>query len=51
MHLKIPEIALKAGMAHVPPAFSGVEVIVALYCRGTMRYDEVRPGEPEDAGT
>ena len=35
--------ALKAGKGHIPPAFSWVEIAVALYQGGLLR---LRPSEP-----
>jgi transketolase len=43
IRLAVLKTALKAGKGHVPPAFSWVEIAVALYCGGVLR---VRPSEP-----
>lgn len=44
LRLKILQTALKAGKGHVPPAFSCIDILTALYYGGIMNH---RPKEPK----
>ena len=47
IRLKILETAIKAGKGHVPPAFSWVDIGVALFYGGILRLRPEEPGWPE----
>ncbi len=47
IRLQILETALRAGKGHVPPAFSWVEVAVALFYGGIINYKPREPRWPE----
>lgn len=40
------EMAVRAGAGHIAPSFSCADILVALYCGGTMRFDPRRPHWP-----
>lgn len=47
IRLQILETALNAGKGHVPPAFSWVEIAVALFYGGILRFKPEEPRWPE----